>query len=81
MSTIVKVKDATYTSGKYVRSAGGLTIDRAPGIKGVGAVRTTVSVPADRKSLTRKACNERKELEIRAAINSFYTPMSEIHNL
>ena len=57
MSTIVKVKDATY----------------------VDAVPTTVSVPADSKSLTRKACNEREEL-IRAAINSFYTPMSEIHN-
>ena len=59
MSTIVKVKDATY----------------------VDAVPTAASVRADHKSLTRKACNEREELEIRAAINSFYTPMSEIHDL
>ena len=45
------------------------------------AVRTTVSVPVDHKRLTRRACNEREELEIRAAINCFYTPMSEIHDL
>jgi hypothetical protein len=47
----------------------------------VEAVPTTGSLPADKKSLTRKARNEHEELVIRAAINIFYTPMSEIHNL